>query len=147
MTGMTGRTIAANRKHVMIATYRELLQKFTPRPIGSPRDYQRTLKQIDGLIRKASRSRAEDDLLELLSTLAEQYETRKGYAVPVLSPRDRLAGLMEARQITQAELSRSSEVPRTTINEILAGRRGISKANALRLAGFFGVPTDEFLAE
>jgi len=33
----------------------------------------------------------------------------------------RLAGLMAARQLTQAELSRGSQVPRTTINEILAG--------------------------
>ena len=54
---------------------------------------------------------------------------------------------MEARQLTQAELSRGSQVPRTTVNEILAGRRGISKANALRLANFFGVPTEEFIAE
>jgi hypothetical protein len=37
------------------------------------------------------RSRAEDDLLELLATLVEQYEVRQGYAVPELSPRDRLA--------------------------------------------------------
>lgn len=105
------------------------------------------MKQIDGLIREDKRSRAEDDLLELLATLVEQYEVRQGYAVPGLSPRDRLAGLIEARQMTQAELSRGSYVPRTTINEILAGRRGISKANARRLANYFGVPTDEFIAQ
>ncbi len=105
------------------------------------------MKQIDGLIRKAKRSRAEDDLLELLATLVEQYEIRQGHAVPELSPRDRLAGLIEARQITQTELSRRSQVLRTTINEILASRRGIGKANAVRLANFFNVPADEFLAE
>jgi len=58
-----------------------------------------------------------------------------------------LAGLIEARQLTQAELSRASQVPRTTINEILSGRRGISKANAVRLAKFFRVPIEEFIAE
>ena len=131
----------------MTATYQTLLQEFVPRPIGTARANQRTLKQIDRLIRQAKRSRAEDDLLELLATLVEQYETRQGYTVPALSPRERLAGLMEARHLTQAELSRGSQVPRTTINEILAGRRGISKANALRLAGFFGVPTEEFITE
>ena len=131
----------------MTTTYQTLLQQFVPRPIGSERAYQRTLKQIDGLIRKAKRSRAEDDLLELLATLVEGYEIRQGYTVPELSPRDRLAGFIEARELTQAELSRGSQVPRTTINEILAGRRGISKANALRLAKFFGVSTEEFIAE
>ena len=54
---------------------------------------------------------------------------------------------MEARQLTQTELSRVSQVPRTTINEILAGRRSISKANALRLANYFGVPAEEFIAD
>ena len=131
----------------MTTTYQTLLQQFVPRPIGSERSYQRTLKQIDGLIRKVRRSRAEDDLLELLATLVEQYEIRQGCTVPELTPRDRLAGLIEAREMTQAELSRASQVPRTTINEILAGRRGISKANALRLASFFRVPTEEFIAE
>ena len=131
----------------MSTSYPTLLQEFVPRPISSARAYQRTLKQIDGLIRKTNRSRAEDDLLELLATLVEQYEIRQGYTVPELSPRDRLAGLLEARQLTQTELSRRSQVPRTTINEILSGRRGISKTNAVRLANFFAVSTDEFLAE
>ncbi len=131
----------------MSITYQTLLQEFVPRPIGSERAHQRTLKQIDGLIRKDKRSRAEDDLLELLATLVEQYEVRQGYTVPELSPRDRLAGLIEARQLTQTELARESQVPRTTLNEILADRRGISKANAVRLANFFGVPTEEFIAE
>jgi HTH-type transcriptional regulator/antitoxin HigA len=131
----------------MSTTYQTLLQQFVPRPISSQRAYQRALKQIDGLIRKANRSRAEDDLLELLSTLVEQYEIRQGYVVPELSPRDRLAGLIEARGLTQTELSRASQVPRTTINEILAGRRAISKANALRLANYFGVPAEEFIEE
>ena len=131
----------------MSTAYQTLLQQFVPRPITSASAYRRTLKQIDGLIRRAKRSRAEDDLLELLATLVEQYEIRQGHTTPELSPRDRLAGLIEARQLTQTELSRVSQVPRTTINEILAGRRSISKANALRLANYFGVPTEEFIAD
>ena len=68
----------------MSTTYETLLQEFVPRPISSQRAYRRTLKQIDGLIRKAKRSRAEDDLLELLSTLVEQYEIRQGHTTPEL---------------------------------------------------------------
>jgi hypothetical protein len=91
MTGMTGRIFAVNPEDAMNTTYQTLLQQFVPRPISSAQAHQRTLKQIDGLIRKTKRSRAEDDLLELLATLVEQYEVRQGYAVPELSPRDRLA--------------------------------------------------------
>ena len=85
-------------------------------------------------------------MIALLATLIEQYEIQQGFTDPVISPRDRLAGLMEARGITQTELSRRSGVPRTTINEVLAGTRGISKANAVRLAKFFRVGTEEFIA-
>ncbi len=131
----------------MSTTYQSLLQEFVPRPIASERAYRRSLTQIDGLIRKAKRSRAEGDLLELLATLVEQYEIKQGYKRPQLSPRDRLAGLIEARQLTQTKLAQASGVPRTTINEILSGRRSISKANAMRLSSYFGVPIDEFIAE
>ena len=131
----------------MSIAYQNLLQEFVPRPINSERAYQHTLKQVDGLIRKPKRSRAEDDLLELLATLVEQYEIRSGFTEPPVTPRDRLAGLIEARGLSQAALARQSNVPRSTINEILAERRGISKTNAVRLARFFGVPVEEFIGE
>ena len=131
----------------MPTTYEELLQDFIPRPISSDRAYKRAMMQVGRLMRKPKKTRAEDDMLELLATLAEQYEIRQGHTDPVLSPRDRLAGLLEARGMTQTELSRHAKVPRTTINEILCGKRGISKANAVRMARFLGVAVEEFIAE
>ena len=119
-----------------MSAYKALLQEFVPRPISSESAYRKTLGQVDRLIRQPKRSRAEDDLLELLATLVEQ-----------IPPRGRLAGLIEARELTQAELARRSHVPRTTINEILSGRRGISKQNAVRLASFFGVRLEELLVQ
>ena len=131
----------------MSVTYRDLLQEVVPRPLTSNRAYRRALHQIEQLMRKPKKTCAEDDMIALLATLIEQYEIRLGYADPVLSPRDRLAGLMEARQITQTDLARQSGVPRPTINEILSGKRSISRRNALRLAEFFGVRIDDFLAD
>jgi antitoxin component HigA of HigAB toxin-antitoxin module len=129
----------------MPVTYKDLLQSVVPRPITTEQAYNRALAQIERLIRKPKRSRAEDDMIELLATLIEQYEIRSGYTDPVLSPRDRLAGLMEARDLSQVDLSRRSGVPRTTINEILGNKRSISKANAVRLAKYFGVAIEEFI--
>jgi antitoxin component HigA of HigAB toxin-antitoxin module len=135
------------RENLMSTTYQELLQQLVPRPIASARAYKRALSQIERLMSKAKKTRAEDDMIALLATLIEQYEIRQGYAEPAVPPRDRLAGLIEARQITQTQLSRQSGVPRTTINEILAGKRGISKVNAARLAKFFGLRIEEFIAD
>lgn len=131
----------------MPATYQELLQAVVPRPISSDRAYRRTLGQVEQLMCSPKRNRAEDDMIELLATLVEQYETSQGYTNPVLSPPERLAGLMEARKLTQTELSHRSQVPRTTINEILHGKRGVSKVNARRLANFFHVAINDFFAE
>ena len=126
--------------------YQELLQEVVPRPIASDRAYRRALSQIEHLMRSAKKNRAQGDMIELLATLIEQYEIRQGHTAPVLSPRDRLAGLIEEGGLTQTELSKQSRVPRTTINEILHRKRSISKANAARLAKFFGVGIGEFVA-
>ena len=131
----------------MPTTYRELLQTVVPRPISSDRAYKRALGQVEQLMRNQKRNRAEDDMIELLATLIEQYEIFQGYSNPVLSPPERLAGLMEASELTQTELSYRSQVPRTTINEIIHGKRAVSKINAKRLASFFNVTMDEFIAD
>jgi hypothetical protein len=82
----------------MLVTYKQLLQEVVSRAICSDREYKRPLKQIERLMHAAHKTRAEDDMIELLGILIEQYEVRLGYTDPVLSPRDRLAGLMEARR-------------------------------------------------
>ncbi len=48
--------------------------------------------------------------------------------------------------MTQTELSLAAGVPRTTINEVLAGKRTFRKTNVVRLAKFFGVPAEELMA-
>jgi antitoxin component HigA of HigAB toxin-antitoxin module len=128
-------------------TYRELLDEVVPRPISSDAAYQRALRQIERLMRRPRRTRAEDDMIALLAMLIEQYEIGLGYDTPQLAPRDRLAGLIDAREWTQTELARQTGVPRPTINEILAGKRPISKRAAIRFARCFRVPVEQFLGD
>lgn len=129
----------------MSTSYEQLLQEVIPRPIASERAYRRALGQIGCLMREPNKTRVQDDMIALLATRIEQYEVRQGFADPEISPRDRLAGLLDARGSTQTEVSQRTGVPRTTLSEILAGKRGISKAAAQRLTTFFGVRMDEFL--
>jgi len=129
----------------MLVTYKQLLQEVVPRPISSDREYKRALKQIERLMTAAHQTRAEADMIELLGTLIEQYEVRQGYTDPVLLPRDRLAGLMEASELTQTDMSVRAQVPRSTLNEILCGKRGIRKNIAFRLATFFGISINELM--
>ncbi|NLY01118.1 MAG: helix-turn-helix transcriptional regulator [Rhodopirellula sp.] len=127
-----------------MTAYQELLVDYTPRPVRTEREYRRTMRLIERLMKKPGLSRAESELLELLATLAEQYESIE-YPTPQASQADLLAHLIDARGITQAELARQTGVPRSVITNVLKGRRKISQANIARLAAYFHVSPAEFI--
>jgi len=119
------------------AEYRELLVKFAPQSIRSPETYRRTLAQLEKLMvphPSAARSR----LIELLSTLVEDYESRQ-FPTPKMKPGQTLKHLLEARGVTSAEVAKSTGIGPATLSNVLAARRGISKQNAGKLAQYFAV--------
>ena len=124
--------------------YQSLLLDFTPRPIRTGGEYRRAMRQIDRLMKAERLSRAESQLLELLSTLAEQYESIE-YPTPKVSQADLLSHLIDARGISQIEVARETGVPRSVITNVLKGRRGISQANIVRLSRFFHVSPAAFM--
>jgi HTH-type transcriptional regulator/antitoxin HigA len=50
-----------------------------------------------------------------------------------------LRHLMDAKEVTQAELHRQTGIPKSTISEVLAGKKPFSKALIRTLADFFKV--------
>ena len=60
-------------------------------------------------------------------------------------PREMLAYLMQERSVTQYRLAKDGVVSQGTLNAILKGRRGISKAVAKKLAAYFGVSVELFI--
>jgi antitoxin component HigA of HigAB toxin-antitoxin module len=126
-----------------MTAYESLLLEYKPRPIRTAAEHARALKHIERLMRP-NLGRAESELVELLSTLIEQYETTR-FPTPHLSPPVRLAELLAARGISQARLSQLTGIGTATISSILAGRRGISKTNAVKLARLFGVSAADFI--
>jgi HTH-type transcriptional regulator/antitoxin HigA len=55
------------------------------------------------------------------------------------SDADMLAHLMDAKGITQIELSRGAAVPKSTISEILAGRKRFTRQLIRKFATYFHV--------
>jgi HTH-type transcriptional regulator/antitoxin HigA len=127
-----------------MTAYESLLIEYKLRPIRTIAEHACALKHIERLM-KPNIGRAESELVEVLSTLIEQYEDSK-YPTPQVSPSVRLAELIAAREISQAQLSRITGIDTATISSILAGRRGISKANAVKLAQAFGVSPADFIS-
>jgi HTH-type transcriptional regulator / antitoxin HigA len=127
-----------------ITEYQSLLLDFTPRPIRTETEYRRAMRQVDRLMKAERLSRAEGQLLELLATLAEQYES-SDYPTPKVSQALLLSHLIDAKGVSQAEAARESGVPRSVISNVLKGRRGISQANIDRLARYFHVSPAVFI--
>jgi HTH-type transcriptional regulator/antitoxin HigA len=125
--------------------YLELLREVQPQIIDDERSHERALRIIDKLMKKRRLTVPERKLLELLAKLVDEYE-ESIYPTPDVSPADMLAHLIEAKETTQAELARQTGVPRSTISEILKGKRSISVENAFRLAEYFHVEPSLFLA-
>ena len=78
-----------------IAEYRDLLVKFLPTPIRSGRDYQRALAQLEELM-VPQPDEARGRLIEVLSTLIEDYESRE-HRDPHVSGAKMLAHLLESQ--------------------------------------------------
>ena len=128
----------------MIATaYRNLLQEYVPRPIRSERAYQKMLRTVDDLMIRPRLSRAENDLLEVLVVLVEQYESIR-YPTPSNPPDRMLAHLIDSKSVSRAELAAAIGVSGSTISAILAGRRGIGQEDISKFAKFFGVSPSVF---
>lgn len=123
--------------------YRDLLIEFVPRPLHSDADYRRAVRQLEQLMEPHS-STARRQLIEVLATLIERYESRD-YPSPDHDPVDMLKSLLKTREVSPAGLAKATGIPPSTISNILARRRGVSKANAVVLGEYFGVSAAVFL--
>ena len=123
-----------------VSAYDSLLLEYKPRPIRNPREHRRALEQVEKLIRRHGPHppRAEGELIAVLSTLIESYEVDH-FPRRKPSPAETLAHLIEAKQVTKAEVARATGIPRSTITNFLSGRRPISKDNVSKLARYFSV--------
>jgi HTH-type transcriptional regulator / antitoxin HigA len=127
-----------------ITEYQSLLLDFIPRPIHADAEYHRAMRQIDRLMKLQKLSQAESELLELLATLVEEYESHE-HPTPKASQADLLAHLIDAKGVSQAEVARETGLAASVITNVLKGRRGISQANIVRLARYFHVSPAAFM--
>lgn len=125
--------------------YRALVNDFLPQPIRSEREYRRALTYIEQHI-QPKLPKAQGKFLDLLAMLVAHYEAQ-AYPVPDVSPGDVLAHLIEQRGATKAEVAQATGIPRQTITNAVNGDRGISKANAVKLARYFHVSPSLFLKD
>jgi HTH-type transcriptional regulator / antitoxin HigA len=131
-----------------LSAYDTLLLEYRPRPIRNAKEHRRALERVERLIRSYGPHppRAEGELIAVLSMLIESYELDQ-FPRRKPSPAETLAHLIDAKQVTKAEVARATGIPRSTITNVLSERRQISKDSVSRLARYFCVDPSVFLQE
>lgn len=119
-------------------SYLRLVLAFPLASIKSARHLNKAQKVIDRLLAKGELDDGEDMYLDALSDLVAAYEDVY-VAIEPASDADMLGHLLEAKGVTQAQLSRDTLIPKSTISEVLAGKRPFSRQLIRKLANYFGV--------
>jgi len=124
--------------------YGKLLAKTLPKVIETDEEFDHMAARLEELyIPERDLTAEEEALASLLEKLIEDYDAQY-HAIPEAKPNEMLQYLMEQRGLKQAHL-----VPvigsRAQVSDIVNGKRGISKAQAKKLAAFFHTSVELFI--
>jgi HTH-type transcriptional regulator/antitoxin HigA len=119
-------------------SYLELVLAFPLASIKSDEHLDEAQQVMDRLLAKGNWDDGEELYLDALSDLVAAYEDEH-HAIEPASDADLLRHLMEAKGITQAQLHRDTGLAKSTISEILAGKKPFSRQIIRVLAAYFHV--------
>jgi HTH-type transcriptional regulator / antitoxin HigA len=119
-------------------SYLELVMAFPLASIKSDEQLQAAQKVMDELLARGKLDDGKEMYLDALSDLVAAYEDEH-YAIEPASDADMLRHLMEAKGVTQARLSRDTMIPKSTISEILGGKKPFGRQMIRKLADYFRV--------
>ena len=119
-------------------SYLELVVAFPLASIKSERHLNEAQKVMDRLLSKGDLDEGEEMYLDALSDLVAAFEDEH-HAIERASDADMLRHLLDAKGVTQAQLSRDTTIPKSTISEVLAGKKPFSRQMIRKLANYFKV--------
>lgn len=119
-------------------TYLELVQAFPLASIKSEEHLEAAQEAMDQLLAKGDLDGGEEMYLDALSDLVAAYEDEH-HAIAPASDADMLRHLMEAKDVTQAQLSREAGIAKSTISEVLSGKKTFSRQMMHKFSDYFKV--------
>ena len=133
----------ANCRKKVKDPYFDLVRRFPLRPIRSDKELNVAVKMVDSLLDRKDLASEEEDYLEVLGDLIEQYESEAHPIAPV-SDMEMLRHLIEAKGVSQTEVSKATGIADSTISEVLKGKRSLNRNHIGKLAQYFNVSPDVF---
>jgi HTH-type transcriptional regulator/antitoxin HigA len=124
-------------------TYTELFNMHMIRPIHDKIGYDNAIEILDAMAGHKLNVEQED-YFEALSSLVEVYE-RQHVPAPKVSGLNLVRHLLEANDLSAADLSRLLGRDRSLGVRILSGERQLTVAHIKKLVGRFGIPAQAFI--
>jgi HTH-type transcriptional regulator/antitoxin HigA len=119
-------------------SYLELVLAFPLASIKSDKHLVAAQAVMDRLLAKPKLDEGEVIYLDALSDLVASFEDEH-YSIAPAADADMLRHLMEAKGARQAQLSRETGIAKSTISEVLSGRKPFSRQMIRKLADYFKV--------
>lgn len=125
-------------------TYGKLLTQYLPKVITNEAENERALDIAETLSNKQDLTPEEEQLLDLLVTLIESFESEQYAFENDSTPLSRLIFLVEANNLKQIDLL-DIFGSKGIASEVFNGKRQISKTHAIKLGKRFNVDPTLFL--
>lgn len=119
-------------------SYLRLVSELPLASIRSDEDLAEARAVMDRVLGGGELDPGQEMYLDALSDLVACYEDAH-HSIEPASDADLLPHFMEARGVSQAELSRETTIPRSTISEVLSRKRSFSRPMIGKLASYYGI--------
>jgi HTH-type transcriptional regulator / antitoxin HigA len=130
--------------------YIELIRQLPLWPIESADVHRRALALANRLLAKKAKSgklsRGETGYLSVLVELLENYEKAK-FPRRRVGDGEMLTHLIEAKDVSQAQVERDTGIAAPTISAVIAGRRRLTRDQIGKLSAYFSVAPTVFSFE
>ncbi len=123
--------------------YLALVSRFPLRPIRSNKELDAAVEMVDSLLDRKNLFSEEKDYLEVLGDLIERYESEEHPVAPV-SDAQMLHHLIEAKGVSQTQVSSATGIADSTISEVLKEKRSLNRNHIGKLARYFNVSPNVF---
>jgi len=119
-------------------SYLELVLEFPLMSIRLEEHLAAAQEFMDNLLAKGQLTHGEVMYLDALSDLVAAYEDEH-HPIEPASDADLLRHLLQAKGVTQIEVSQQTGISKSTISEVLSGKRTFSRQMLRKLADYFNV--------
>ena len=124
-------------------TYFELIKKFPLKSIADEKHFSQAEKMIEKLLADELDDGAQD-YLDALTDLVDVYE-EEHHDIGEATTGQMITLFLRDRKISQNTLATGADIPKSTVSDLINGRRSITIETAKKLGLYFGVDPSLFI--